>query len=127
MHGIEDVLVHGEDLQVVRAADAGHGVHEIRERHGDAVDVRDHDHGEVVLQHGLGDVEDVDAAAGAFRADFRDDADGVLADDGDDSFHGTCLSELAFDCSIRGALNSFLNRPEPVRTDLIRAPPIGDG
>ena len=89
VHGVEDVLVHGEDLQVVRAADAGHGVDEIRERHRDAVDVRDHDHGEVVLQDGLGDVQDVHAAARTLRADFRDDADGILADDGDDSFHGS--------------------------------------
>ena len=52
--------------------------------------VDNHHHVEVTVDDGLRDVEHVDVVLGQVGADSRDDADGVLTDDGDDCLvHGT--------------------------------------
>mgnify|MGYP007044204873 CR=1 FL=1 len=52
--------------------------------------VCDHHHVEVTVDDGLRDVEHVDVVLGQVGADSRDDADGVLTDDGDDCLvHGS--------------------------------------
>ncbi len=52
-----------------------------------AESIHQHDHGEVLLEHGLADVQDVDAVLGQQGADRGGDAHLVLADDGDDGLH----------------------------------------
>ena len=52
--------------------------------------VDNHHHVEVTVDDGLRDVEHVDVVLGQVGADSRDDADGVLTDDGDDCLvHGS--------------------------------------
>ena len=94
VHAVEDVLVHGLDLEGILSAQGGHAVDEFGEGDGDLRDVGDHDHGEVAVEDGLRNVADVDAARGAFGADFGDDADGILADDGYNGFHGPANSPV---------------------------------
>lgn len=77
MHGVEDVLVHDVDVETVLFAERAHAVDEIVERHGQLADVDDHDHGEILVEDGLGDVENVRAALRAARTDLGDDSDGV--------------------------------------------------
>ena len=80
--------MHHVDVQSVVSAERGHAVDEAVERNRQIPDVDDHDHGEVLVQHGLGDVENVRAALRAPGADFGDNTDGIPSDDGDDCFHG---------------------------------------
>ena len=52
--------------------------------------IHNHHHVEEAVDDGLGDVEHVDLVRGKIGADAGDDADSVLADDGDDCLvHGT--------------------------------------
>ena len=92
MHGVENILVHHVDVQSVVSAERGHAVDEAVERNRQIPDVDDHDHGEVLVQHGLGDVENVRAALRAARTDLGDDSDGVPPDDRNDGFHDEFLS-----------------------------------
>ena len=88
VHGIEDVLVHGVDIQTLFLAECGQLVHENREVHIEFINIRQHDHGKILLEHALGYVHDIGVAFGTGRGDARNDADAVLARYGDHGFHG---------------------------------------
>ena len=91
MHLLEDLALLAADLQT-------HFETELRKLHAELVKrllalavVDDHHHVEVFLNDGLGDVENVDVVLGEERACLGENADDVLADDGDDCFFHMCL------------------------------------
>lgn len=70
--------------------------------------VNDHHHVEVILNDSLRDVEDVDVGLGEIGGRLGNDADGVLADNGDDNFfHGAAI--IAKIAVIEAHRNSSIN------------------
>lgn len=91
VHGVENVLVHNMDLQAELFAKRIEFIGELADRHGRSTDVYDHDHGEHILQDGLCDFNDIDAFFCAYGGDFRENADHIFSDYGDDCFHKMTL------------------------------------
>ena len=85
-----------KNLALLAADPHAHAGAELRELRAELVEgllvfrrVDDHHHVEETACDGLADVEDVDMFLGEVGAGFRENADGVLTDDGDDNlFHG---------------------------------------
>ena len=87
MHGVEDVFMHGVDIQIVGLAQLLQLVHEGGEFNGEGVDIRQHDHGEVVAQNGLGNIHDIGTELGSGGRHLGDETHAVLTGDGDNCFH----------------------------------------
>ena len=64
-----------------------HAVCEFPEGNGEIGDFHHHDHGKVLRQDALGDVDDIGSESGAFRADFCDNSDNIFSGYGNDCFH----------------------------------------
>ena len=60
MHGVENVLVHDMDFKPVLFPERGHPVDEVVERTDKFLDVADHDHGEILIEHGLRNIENIE-------------------------------------------------------------------
>ena len=96
----------GGDLLVVAGTDLlAEGVQVGDHRAEFGVDVRvihNHHHVEEAVDDGLGNVKHVDVVFGQIRADAGDDADGVLADDGDDGLVHAMVSLVLARCRLIG-------------------------
>lgn len=66
--------MHGVDFQIIGVAQPGHGIHKIVELDGNFVNIGNHNHGEVTVEDGLGNIQNIDAVFGAFGTDLGDDA-----------------------------------------------------
>ena len=85
-----------ENLALLAADAHAHAASELRELRAELVEgllvfrrVDDHHHVEETAGDGLADVENVDMFLGEVRAGFRENADSILTDDGNDNlFHG---------------------------------------
>ena len=90
MHHVEDFLTLAFYLNTNALAKISEFVGNSLERCIHLTHVNNHHHVEVTVDDGLGNVEHVDVVLGQVGADSRDDADGVLTDDGDDCLvHGS--------------------------------------
>ena len=102
VHLGEDLLALAADLDADLLAE-GVQVGDHRAEFG--VDVRvihNHHHVEEAVDDGLGNVKHVDVVFGQIRADAGDDADGVLADDGDDGLVHAMVSLVLARCRLIG-------------------------
>src|SRR5690606_16146042 len=84
VHELEDVLVLRVDLEAHRLALRVQAALQLVERHRRRAHVGHEDRREELAQRRLRDVDDVRVRLGEQRRDGGDDADFVLADDGDD-------------------------------------------
>jgi hypothetical protein len=87
VHGVEDVFVHDVNLHADLVTEFNERILEIGEFAGDFRNVHEHDHGEKVFHDGLGDFDNIGVVFGAAGADLRKDTDGIVTDNGDNSFH----------------------------------------
>ena len=89
MHLLENLALLAANLHAHVGSEAGEFRAELVEGLLVLRRVDDHHHVEETAGDGLADVEDVDVFLGEVGAGFRENADGVLTDDGNDNlFHG---------------------------------------
>lgn len=87
VHGVEDVLMHDMDDEIMRGPILGGCVDELAERYRAFVNVADHDHDEHVFENGLGDALNIYVVVGAEFGNFREDADFIFSHYGEYSLH----------------------------------------
>ena len=104
VHGVEDILTLGVDDQVPLSARGLQRGDQLGKGQVGVGGVHQHDHGEVVLQDSLADVQHIDVVFGQQGAYRGDDAHLVLADDGDDGSH----TIRSFRFLWHGAVSAFL-------------------
>ena len=83
----EDVRPLDADGQLLLLARLLQQVGHLADGGGAGGGVHQHDHGEIVLEHGLADVQNVDVVLGQQGTHSGGDAHPVLADDGNNGFH----------------------------------------
>ncbi len=86
VHHLEDVFVLEGDVQIEVFGDFCELLVEFVHIGGGVGDVAGHCHDEIVFHDALADVDDIDVGFGHGAADAGDDADLVLAGDGDNAY-----------------------------------------
>src|SRR5258706_7734646 len=118
VHELEHVFVLGVDPQPHFLAFGVEPGFQFAEGDAGLLDIDHHDHDEEFVHHGLRDIEDVGTGVGQYRRNVGDDADTVLADDGDDDAvgipgHGCGLTGCGIAAEVRYCGDGYLKRGVP--------------
>ena len=87
MHGVENIFMHGMDCQRFGLSEFGQNINEFGEANAELFNFDKHDHGKVVGEYALRNVDNVCVVLDAKSRNVGNDANHILTGDRNNCFH----------------------------------------